>query len=383
MSQNNGMIPEDLLRIISSYAAGGAEFEKLAHLYEILSPLIPPLKEKEYIETNKRILSIISGKEEKTRNLTLDFENWLSGMDREFSLSQCYADLGITSKHEKDAVRKAIAKNKDTKIENIGQKSGQYRVINRNIEYTDYKNVVQISPIDLKLPLGLHKRTIFFPKSLCAIAGVTGTGKTSWALNIMLENQGSYKFKYFYNSELSPSALNKKLSYFNFPINEWQFEAIPSKCWDHTNIHKMVFPDCINVIDYLEPDPGKIWTIYNDMAAISENLNKGMAIILLQKKSGSDFGTGGDWSAKAASFYIALEYQKAKITKNTYREEDKIGYDKNNINWDIIPGAHIKASSGWYGEQSNKSAEKKKVFADVGIVDDRQHEDFPHEEDEE
>lgn len=383
MSANNGIVPEDLLRIINSYAKTGVEYNKLAHLYEILSPHTPLIKNKEYNNINKNILEIIAGREDKNRNIALDVEKWLSGMEnRDFTISQCYGDLCVSTKHDKDSVRRALSRLRETeKIESVGQKSGIYRVINRNIEYTDYKNIVQTPPLDLKLPLGLHKRTLFYPKSLTVIAGVTGTGKTTWALNIMQDNQHKYKFKYFYNAELSPSALNKKLSYFNYPIDAWQFDAISSKYWDYTNIHKQVFPDHINVIDYLEPDPNKIWTIYNLMASISENLGKGMAIILVQKKAGSDFGTGGDWSAKAASFYIALEYQKAKIVKNTYREEDKIGYEFNNINWNITPGASIKASSGWYGEQTKKDKDRVKQYASSGIVDDLGG--FTHERDEE
>jgi ABC-type multidrug transport system fused ATPase/permease subunit len=220
MSENNGIDLADLLRIISSYAKSGAECGKLARLYEVLSPLInPPNKEKEdnniiYNNTKKSILEIIAGKEDKNRNITLDVNQWIEGCNREFTLSQCYADLCVVSKHDKDAVRRVLTKLKTAdRIEGVGQKSGHYRVINRNIEYTDYKNIIQQPSIKLELPLGLHKRTLFFPKSLTAIAGVTGMGKTTWALNIMQMNQHKYKFKYFYNSELSSSALHQKLSY--------------------------------------------------------------------------------------------------------------------------------------------------------------------------
>lgn len=365
--------PMELLRIINSYANTGANAEQLGTLFEKITVNGTDyatralkelnIKEKELKDINKRILKIIADRDSTGRNVALDVETFLYGIDKEFSLNQLYAELCITSKQDKDAARKAISRLKVVdRIEAVGHKSGQYRVINRNIEYTDYKNIKQIPSLDLILPLGLHKRTLFYPKSLTAIAGVTGTGKTSFALNIILENQEKYKFKYFYNAELSPAALHKKLSYFDYPMDEWRFDAISSKYWDYTNIHKQVFPDCINVIDYLEPDPNKIWTIYNLMASISENIGTGMAIILIQKKVGSDFGTGGDWSAKATSFYVALEYKKIKVVKNTYREEDQVGYDFNMIDFDIKHGCNIVANGGWYGTHNQKEKEKQKVY---------------------
>ncbi len=244
-----------------------------------------------------------------------------------------------------------------------------YLAVDKSLTYTDYKNIVHREPISLKLPLNIHQRTLFFPSCILGIAGCTGNGKTTWAFNIIRDNQDKYKVKYFYMPELGPEGLSKKLGYFVTPIDSWKFDAICGSNgmgrtqWDNTNIHQKIFPDCLNIIDYLEPPEDAPWKIYHVMNKIAARLNNGMAIILIQKKEGSKYGIGGDWSAKATSFYLSLEWGNATIQKNTYMEEDKIGRQFNIMDFDIVPGSNIKALSGWYNEQSKKQTEKEKVYA--------------------
>ena len=145
-------------------------------------------------------------------------------------------------------------------------------------------------PITFETPLEVGDRTIFFPRSLWGIAGVTGNGKTTVALNIIRNLEGKYDVVYFYEAELGPDALRHKLGYFLRPLSSWKFKAICSANsngqiqWDSSNIHQKIHPDAINVIDYLEPPEDSPWKIYHVMKKIAAALNKGMAIILIQKK---------------------------------------------------------------------------------------------------
>lgn len=390
----------DLLKIINGYANQGGDAGKLAGVYETLLPHIVtnPLykeykeeekersKEKEE-EIKKRILKIISGKAEANKSITQDLRDYVTTTDGVFSISDCYIATGALSTKEKGLVRKTLSTMCDAgDIERIGSKTGNYLLIDKSITYTDYKNIKDRPTVNITLPLGLHKRTLFFPSSILGIAGCTGNGKTTWAFNIIRENQDKIKIKYFYMPELGPEGLKRKLNYFNAPIDSWCFDAICGSNgngktqWDNTNIHQKIFPNCLNIIDYLEPPEDAPWKIFHVMNKIASRLMGGMAIILIQKKEGSKYGIGGDWSAKATSFYLSLEWGNVTIQKNTYNEEDKIGKGFNMMDYDIKPGSNIVPLSGWYGESNKKDKDKQKVYAERGIINDIYMEGFTHEE---
>jgi hypothetical protein len=107
------------------------------------------------------------------------------------------------------------------------------------------------------------------------------------------------------------------------------------------------------------------------MNKIAGRLNGGMAIVLIQKREGSKYGVGGDWSAKATSFYLSLEWGNVTIQKNTYQEQDTVGKTFNIKDFDVTKGSLIKELSGWYGEKNKPDKNKIKVLQDVGVKDDR------------
>ena len=395
----------EILKIINGYANNGADPMKLAELYEALLPHVVnlPLKNKDKEEeerskeeeekTKKRILTIISGKKESQKNLTQETKDYILSTDGSFSIIDCYSAVGALDPKSKNLIRKTISNMAEAgDIEKVGTKTGNYLLVDKSITLTDYKNVKQRPTVGLKLPMEIHKRTLFFPSSIMVIAGCTGNGKTTWALNIMRENQDKFKIKYFYMPELSPEGLQRKLGYFQTSLYSWQFDAICGSNgngktqWDNTNIHQKIYPDCLNVIDYLEPPDDAPWKIFHVMNKIAGRLNGGMAIILIQKKEGSKYGIGSDWSAKATSFYLSLEWGNVTIQKNTYQEEDTIGKQFNIMDFEIGRGAHIKSLSGWYGEEAKKDKDKVKKFAGLNVYDDRKKRedyrdpDFTHED---
>lgn len=376
--------PIELLKIIKGYAIQGASDESIISLLEHLSPHTPLIKEEEYKDLYKDILKIVSGERDRARNIAHELKGYIDSTDGVFTLNECYNAIGAGTPKEKGVVRKTLSVLcRDKDVEKIGDKTGTYRKIDKSIELTDIANLKGLGePIKFETPLDVGNRTIFFPRSLWGIAGVTGNGKTTFAMNIIRNIQHQYETAYFYEAELGPDALRHKLGYFLCPLDSWNFKAICSANsngtiqWDNSNIHQKIFPDAINIIDYLEPPEDAAWKIYHVMKKIAAALNKGMAIILIQKKEGSKYGIGGDWSAKATSFYTSLEWGTLKIEKNSYQQEDRIGRDFKCRDFDITAGSHIQEKSGWYSEESRKQSEKMKRYAEVGVTD----EEFTHED---
>jgi len=354
--------PANLLKIIKGYALEGATDNELVALLDHLLLLTPYIKEEKNKDIYNLLLKTIAGERNKSRNVTQDLRDYIFSTDGAFTLHECYNALGTPTPKEKAIVRKTLSSMCAKKeLEKVGTKTGNYLKIDTSIEYTDIANTNGLGkPLKFETPLNMGDRTIFFPRSLWGIAGVTGNGKTTMAFNIIRNIQNLFEVVYFYEAELGPGALQHKLGYFHCPLSAWNFKAVCSANsqgviqWDSQTIHQKIHPNAINIIDYLEPPEDAPWKIYHVMKKIAAALRNGMAIILIQKKEGAKFGVGGDWSAKATSFYTSLEWGCLKIEKNSYQQEDRIGRNFKCIDFEIAPGSHVKAKSGWYGENGKK-----------------------------
>jgi len=200
--------------------------------------------------------------------------------------------------------------------------------------------------IDLRLPLGIHSKTKLFPKAVIVIAGVSGMGKTLFALNTIADNMGRFPIFYF-NSEMGPEALKMKLSYFPIPISDWAKHMKVVDQWDFNSIADKIQPDAFNVVDYLEPEGEKAFNIHGVISAIIRRLNKGTALIAIQKKPGATMGTGGVYSIKAATMALALDWGKIEVVKNRFREEDPFP-SLNKINFEVHQGHKFEKLGTWY-----------------------------------
>lgn len=339
---------DTLFHIASCLIKGGAEQDFLDITMTLLgNNCDPPLPEKE-IKTI--IQSALNRPEKRNFRVSEWFTDWAKSQIGHFRVTDSHSESpeSLTQKDKHTIVVTASRLCEAKILEHIGKRSGTYRVIDKKVEFMDFLNVDMEDILDIKLPLNAHRKTLFFPKSVIVVAGVTGMGKTTFALNVVKDNMDRYKI-YYFNSEMSRQALNKKLTYFGIPLDQWRMKAIAGEKWDHTNIADKVFPDDLNIIDYLEPESDKPYGIHEVISAIVNNLNRGMALITVQKRPTSKLGTGGIYSAKASSFYLALDWGTLEIIKNRYREEDA-DPKANFIDFEIIHGSKFESKTGWYNK---------------------------------
>jgi len=315
----SGTWDNDFFHIANCMVKGGAEKFVIEQVLEriILSGGEKP--EKKWIDA--KIKSALDRAERKERNLTEDLRRWIDLTSAYFSLTEAYDPLQILTS-QKNTVHQIMHRFcKDGYVERHPNKNGIYRRIDREIEFMDFANADIENHIDLSLPLGLHIKTKIFPKGVIVVAGVSGTGKTLFAFNAIAENMGRFPIFYF-NSEMGPEALKMKLSHFPISITDWNKNMKVVDKWDFNNIADKIQPDAFNVVDYLEPEGEKAFNIHGVISAIIKRLNKGTALITIQKKPAATMGTGGIYSIKAATLAIALDWGKIEIVKNRFREAD-------------------------------------------------------------
>jgi len=288
--------------------------------------------------------------ERRERNITAEVREWVETTNGYFETTTNHKELQLTTKEEMKAANMALARmceGPDPILEKHGNRRGCYRRIDRTIEFMDFANADIENYVNISLPLEIEKKTKLYPKGVIVIAGVTGMGKTLFCLNTIARNfRINDQPVYYFNSEMGPEALKKKLNYFPIRIEDWnKYMKVVDK-WEFNNISDKIQPNALNVIDYLEPEGEKPYNIHGVISAIIQRLNKGIALISSQKKPDSRMGTGGIYSLKAASLGLALDWGKIEIIKNRCREEDPAPLLQK-INFEIHRGHYFNKVGEW------------------------------------
>lgn len=343
----DGRRDNDLFHTANCLVKGGMPESEI---FQVLENLIISWGEKpsrKWIET--KIISALKRDEARERNISDEVREWVLTTSGHFLTTDCHKELQLTTRPAMKAANMALLRlceGAPPVLEKYGQRRGCYRCVDRNIEFMDFENADIENSIDLFLPLGLHNKTKIFPKGIIVIAGVSGMGKTLFAFNSIAENMGRFPIFYF-NSEMGPEALKQKLSNFPIPITDWVKNMKVIDQWDFYNIADKIQPDAFNVIDYLEPEGDKPFNIHGIISAIIRRLNKGTALITIQKKPDAKMGTGGIYSIKAATLALALDWGKIEIVKNRFREADPMP-NAAKINFEVHQGYKFVKKGDWY-----------------------------------
>lgn len=188
----------------------------------------------------------------------------------------------------------------------VGNKRGVFRKVNNDAPVLDIMSA-QVSPLDIRWPLGLHKAINFYAANIAVFAGETNSGKTAYLLNFVRENMEKWGGRIRYlSSEGGAQELRSRLNMFShefdIPIEQWL-------CVDwrerYDNFSDMVHPHWINIVDYLEVND-EFWKIGEPLKEIAQRLDTGIAVIAVQKKRGERLGRGGDFGAQRPRLYCTI-----------------------------------------------------------------------------
>jgi len=164
-------------------------------------------------------------------------------------------------------------------------------------------------------------RVTLFKKAVVVVTGVSNKGKTTFCLNVVVENldHPTLKVKYITN-ELADEELADRLRKMSWidawnSDGEYRFEAVELfEEWQDE-----IEPDYINIIDYLDPGEN-FFAVGRFIDIIRQRLRNGIAIIALQKgtskyrgRDGKDhfsinqYGVGGQFSEHRARLVLHID----------------------------------------------------------------------------
>lgn len=204
--------------------------------------------------------------------------------------------------------------NKKAELEQNGR---TYRIINRNLNIIEWWTAKRGDTLQIKWPRGVEDNTSFgfedsvliYPKDLIVIAGEGNSAKTAFCLNLLVENMDCYPVFYF-TSEFNPPKFLDRMGHFDW-VNIYKEDGTPKFILAEQAEHwqDVIQPDAINIVDWIYMED-EMWKIRSVMKNIISNLNRGIALVVIQKRSYKQVGEGGEGTKDLASVYFTIRNDK-------------------------------------------------------------------------
>ena len=158
--------------------------------------------------------------------------------------------------------------------------------------------------VNVQWPMNLEKWVKTYHKTVAILAGVPGSGKTGFLEHFTIKNMNNPMGVTLFNNDMSAEEIKERMdnSGVHIPIPP-PFRTRERDC----NFGDVIEPDGINVIDYLDMN-SDLYMIGDEIESIYRKLNRGIALIGIQKKPNQKIGLGGIFSWKRSKLYMSLDF---------------------------------------------------------------------------
>lgn len=336
-----------LFHVANCLVKGGMPEEEIEGLLTLISQNLcdPPFPLK---EVSAKIQSAI--KRAKTVRLSISDEvrEWALTTSGNFLTTDCHRELQLTTKENRKAANMALIRlEKEGLIVKHGQKRGCYRCAEKTCDEYDPNEIELTEPLKIYLPFTLEHFVELMPGDLVVIAGTPNSGKTALLMNMIYDNMDKWKC-FYYSTEMSRFACRRRMIKKDPPPvdNKWKFRFVEN----FTNFEDVVRPDDLSILDYLEQNEGEAYKIPGILAKIQRKLDKGVAIVALQKNKGMDWGVGGQQTRAKPALFLTVEenYPAGQILKvikaKTFTDVNPNGFV---CQFRIVKGINLQQTTGW------------------------------------
>jgi len=310
---------------------------KQANLSERLGENAP----KELINLNNHIKDIFENPEGVS--LSDRIEEFITVTQGYFSVTECDKECQIVTQRDKGNRRQVLHRLVQKGIlEKHPDKNGLFRKLISEATAIEWVQADISNVYRARFPFELEKYVLLYPKNIVVLAGCGNAGKTAFMLNVIKLNMNKFNVHYF-NSEMGAEELKVRLSKFDdVAENEWIFDPRERSF----NFAEVIYPDDMNIIDYLELNEGNFYKIAHEIRGIHDKLRKGVAIIALQKKEGAEFGRGADLSAEKSRLYLTMDSNILKIKKGKNWAQQTLNPNNMEFPYKLVNGAKFIYEGG-------------------------------------
>lgn len=334
-----------------------------------------------------------------SKSLSQLIEDWIKANEGKFTTNQIDSEFNLRTRQEKNNRSYILNRlSKQGLIRKEGQRSGEWRIVAKDCEAMDIFGS-GVEKIQIPLPLGISQMVNVYPGSIVVIAGSSNSGKSAMALNFIHatfaylstlrniyniynipaclsstrkkpENFAEYLAEY-----MDPQSQEAEVHYFNSemaaPEMRDRLEAFPggAEAFRKVNFWKRssdfadaIRPNGINVIDYMEAYD-EFWKVGQWINEIHKELNKGIAVIVLQKKKGNETGRGGELTIEKPRLYLSIESNPphggiCKIVKAKSFVDPQSNPNGKELDFKLVNGATFQPISGWRHVKDEREREK-------------------------
>jgi hypothetical protein len=223
-----------------------------------------------------------------------------------------------------------------------------YTIVNNVVRIIDWVKVDADNTLSIKWPCShldssefdFENHIVVSQGDLIVLAGVSNMGKSTFAQNFLFENMDAHPSQLMVN-EYNPGKFKRRISKMDW-INPLKEDGTPKfKMIERLADWKYAIePDWINIIDWINMSDGDFWKIGSVMEGIQGRLNKGIAVIVLQKSDAKELGTGGQYSEHLASVYFTLDFNR--LTARKVKEHDStMNPNGKTYGFEIVEGVHF------------------------------------------
>ena len=281
-------------------------------------------------------------------NWTMEVREWVYNCNGKFSVIECYNELSAIDAKNKTAIRVALSRLvKEKVLERDDQKNGIYRLVRQELEPIDFEDA-PTDVLQFKWPLGLEEVVNIFSKNIIVIAGCKDAGKTAFMLNAARMNMDKFKIHY-YSSEMGKQELKIRLQEFEEPLSAFKQIEFWERASDFADV---IRPDDINIIDFMEVHENH-YILGKWLKDIYAKLDKGIAIVAIQKDFGANLGRGGYATIEKPRMYVNLEngIAEIKVGKNwAKKDRNPKGLKKE---YKLVGGAKFLETTEWMDDIIN------------------------------
>ena len=337
---SNGRRDTDLFHVASRMVRGGLETE---YIQKVLEILVNSWGEHDPKWCQDKIKSAIKRSETTDRNITQELRDYISITSGAFNVTNASQAITFHNKASIRTILHRLSTGEGRIIEpDKVRGDGWFRRIENDLAEIDFKNA-KGDFLDIKYPFGIEKWFKTAPKNIIVIAGEPDAGKTAFLLNFAaLNNWNSMGITYF-SSEMGEFELKTRLMNFSRPtINGWRMQVFERSA----DFADVIRPDGINIIDFLELHD-EFYKVGFFMKQIFDKLDKGIALIAIQKNPGKDQGLGGMRSIEKARLAVNMERGGRLIiekAKNWATENNPRGLC---VNYKLVGGSDFRITEDW------------------------------------
>lgn len=301
-----GRRDNDLFHTAHCMVKGGLEpgiiLEALTRIAKTCSP---PFPEKDVVT---KVSSAFERALRKDRNLSQEVQDYIGSTTGSFRITDISRILQLSTLQDRKNLYVILHRLvEDAVIERAGYQDGVFRRIERSCDELAI-SPGRPTPLDLNFPFGLEKLVHLYPGNIVVIAGSQNAGKTSFMLDFIKRNMAKFPINY-YSSEMGAEEFNLRLS-LHEEVKEWTFKAFERS----NNFADVIDADSINIIDYLEVTE-EFWKVGTVLRQVHDKLDKGIALIALQKDPEKLLGRGSSFGLEKPRLYLALNQNRLEIVK--------------------------------------------------------------------